>query len=108
MRSVPEPSPCPRCTGKGSLSARVSYGWTNSRGIDVRGWNHVTLCAGCDADAPHAAPLITWFHVHGSVVGDNCEEFVVLLTDWAEHVRVPELDQAALEEEIDAWRCGEL
>jgi hypothetical protein len=108
IRSVPEPSPCPRCEKDGILSARVSHGRINSSGVAVRGWNHVVLCADCDADAPYAAPLITWFHVYGRVEGDNYEEFVTLLTDWAEHVRVPKLDQAALEKEIDAWRRGEL
>ncbi|MFD8531550.1 DUF6300 family protein [Streptosporangium canum] len=108
IRSASEPSPCPRCGKDGILSALVSHGWTNASGGDVRGWVTVVLCADCDADAPHSAPLITWFHVNGIIDADNSGEFVKLLHSWAEHVRVPDLDEAALEREIDAWRRGEL
>ncbi|GAA3518217.1 hypothetical protein FHR32_006324 [Streptosporangium album] len=90
------------------MSALVSHGWTNASGADVRGWVTVVLCADCDADAPHAAPLITWFHVHGSVDADNDAAFLALLTEWAKNVRVATLDEATLEEEITAWRRGEL
>lgn len=108
VRSVPEPLICPRCRKDGILSAQVLHGWTNFSGADVHGGVEVVLCADCDADTTHAAPLITWFHVNGTVDTDNDEEFLTLLTDWAKNVRVPKLDEVALEEEIQVWRRGEL
>lgn len=97
--STIEPPACPRCGKDGLLLARVPYGWDNAAGNRVEGRSAVVLCGPCDADAPHAAPLITWFHVNGSVQDDSSEEFVRLLLMWAEHAAVPRLDEQALEEE---------
>ncbi|GGQ12712.1 DUF6300 family protein [Streptosporangium pseudovulgare] len=104
--SVVEPPVCPRCDGEGLLSALVAHGWTNARGAAVRGRVPVVLCARCDSGDPHAGPLITWFHVHGTVTGDVAEAFTRLLDQWTGHLRPPTLDGAALE--ADAWRHGEL
>lgn len=99
---------CPRCNREGLLQALVPHTWANSSGVMVQGRCGVVLCSWCDADAPHAAPLITWFHVHGRVQDDIAEEFALLLHDWADHVQVPALDEHAWEAEIELWRRGEL
>jgi hypothetical protein len=103
-----EPPTCPRCSAEGLLLARVPHGWTNAGGAAVEGRNGVVLCAGCDTDAPAAAPLITWFHVHGSVVPEQEEESARLLVAWAEQVSVLAVDEQRLEAETALWRSGEL
>ncbi|TDD56384.1 hypothetical protein E1286_01750 [Nonomuraea terrae] len=104
--SSQEPPTCPRCRQEGLLLARVPYGWTNAGGAAVEGRNEVVLCAACDTNAPHAAPLIAWFHVRGTVEPDYSEEFLRLLAGWAEQVSVPPLDRQRLETEIEQWRRG--
>lgn len=106
--SIVEPPACPRCGNDGLLLARVPYGWVNSAGNRVDGRNGVVLCGGCHDDVPHAAALITWFQVNGSVEDDTSEEFARLLVAWAEHVEAPALDEQALEDEIAQWRNGDL
>ncbi|MFI7642944.1 DUF6300 family protein [Nonomuraea sp. NPDC049400] len=103
-----EPPTCPRCLAEGLLLARVPYGWANASGDPVDGQTGVVLCAACDAQAPHAAPLITWFHVNGNVENETSEEFVRLLVAWAENASVPPLDEGRLDEEISLWRSGSL
>ncbi|WP_433437186.1 DUF6300 family protein [Nonomuraea sp. CA-141351] len=103
-----EPSSCPRCRREGLLLVRVPYGWTNAEGTAVDGRNGVVLCAACDAQAPHAAPLFTWFHVNSGVERETSEEFVRLLVAWAESASVPPLDEGRLDEEISLWRSGSL
>ncbi|WP_344836394.1 DUF6300 family protein [Nonomuraea dietziae] len=100
--------PCPRCGQEGLLQARVPHGWVNASGALVQGRNGVVLCATCDADQPHAAALITWFHVNGQVEVGAEHEFKRLLVAWAEHVHVPLLDERALTEEAALWQEGEL
>ncbi|TMR24802.1 hypothetical protein ETD86_03465 [Nonomuraea turkmeniaca] len=99
---------CPRCGKEALLLARMPHGWVNASGELVDGRSDVVLCADCDADAPHAAPLITWFHVHGRVERDNSEEFVNLLVVWTEGMSVPPLDERRLETEVELWRSGNL
>ncbi|MBF8192569.1 hypothetical protein ITP53_44195 [Nonomuraea sp. K274] len=103
-----EPPTCPRCEGDGLLSALVPYGWANAAGDPVDGRTGVVLCATCDASAPHAAPLITWFRVHGHVADQRGKEFVRLLVAWAGSVSVSPLDERTLDEEIGQWRNGSL
>ncbi|MFC7582395.1 DUF6300 family protein [Nonomuraea antimicrobica] len=98
---------CPGCGSEGLLYSRVPNSWTNTRGELVQGYTGVVLCPRCDAQDRYAAPLITWFHVHGQA-DDEDEEFVQLLVAWASSVFVPELDKQALEDEIEQWRRGEL
>ncbi|MFB4276106.1 DUF6300 family protein [Nonomuraea sp. MTCD27] len=98
---------CPRCGGPGLLHSRVPHTWTNAAGRRVRGYGGVVLCPECDADKPHAAPLITWFHVNGQA-DDGDEEFVRLLVAWAAGVFVPMLDERALEAEVEQRRRGGL
>ncbi|GAA2311499.1 hypothetical protein GCM10010149_72740 [Nonomuraea roseoviolacea subsp. roseoviolacea] len=103
-----EPPTCPRCAGRGLALVRVPYGWTNAAGVPVRSRTGIVLCERCDADTPHAAPLITWFHVHGRVRDDTGAEFARVLRAWAEHAEVPPLDERALEDEIALWGRGAL
>ncbi|WP_327581917.1 DUF6300 family protein [Nonomuraea sp. NBC_00507] len=103
-----EPPTCPRCSAEGLLLARVPNEWTNASGAAVEGRNGVVLCAGCDTDAPAAAPLITWFHVHGSAGPEQREEFAQLLVAWAEQVSVPAVNEQRLEAETALWRSGQL
>nr|WP_281283572.1 DUF6300 family protein [Nonomuraea longispora] len=102
-----EPPVCPRCRGEALLWARVPYGWTNREGGRVEGRSGVVLCPACDARAPGAAALITWFHVHGRA-DDEDEEFVRLLVRWATGVSVPPLDEHAPEAENERWQRGDL
>ncbi|MEV0227940.1 DUF6300 family protein [Nonomuraea sp. NPDC050786] len=94
---------CPRCGGEGLLWARVPHSWENAAGERVDGLSGVVLCPGCDARTPHAAALITWFHVNGRT-GHEDAEFARLLVAWATNVFVPELDEQALEDEVERWR----
>ena len=103
-----EPPPCPRCGGEGLLSAQVPHEWRNNRGIMVRGTRIVVLCPHCDAEDPAAGSLILFFAVHGQVTGETTEEFASLLRGWASQAQAPEVDQDALEAELQAWRRGEL
>ena len=98
---------CPTCAREALLLARVPYGWTNAVGERVEGYSGVVLCPECDARTPHAAPLITWFHVNGQA-DDEDAEFVELLVAWATTAFVPELEQRALGDEIDRWRRSSL
>ncbi|WP_219505292.1 DUF6300 family protein [Nonomuraea ceibae] len=108
VMTTQEPPLCPRCGAEGLLWARVPHGWANAAGGAVEGRTGVVLCAGCDADAPGAAPLITWFHVHGQAQEQDSEEFARLLVAWAEQVAVPPLDEQRLDTEIEMWRRGDL
>ncbi|MET9251499.1 DUF6300 family protein [Nonomuraea sp. NPDC003709] len=98
---------CPRCGREGLLYARVPNGWYNAVGTRVEGYTGVVLCSDCDTDDPHAAPLISWFHVNGEP-DDEDHEFVRLFTAWATDVFVPMLNEQALEDEIEQWRRSEL
>ncbi|MCA2224627.1 DUF6300 family protein [Nonomuraea aurantiaca] len=105
--STAEPARCPRCEGEALLSARVPYGWANAGGGWVHGRTGVVLCPACDENTPHAAPLITWFHVHGKADHGD-EELALLLAAWARNVSVPRLDEQAWKAEIGRWRRGDL
>lgn len=107
VRTEEAPS-CPRCGGEGLLSVSVPHEWRNNRGATVPGFGAVVLCPRCDGHDPAAAPLITFFTVHGQVSEDTAEEFTALVHTWAAHARVPEPDPVALEREAEAWRRGEL
>ncbi|SEG65486.1 hypothetical protein SAMN05444920_103736 [Nonomuraea solani] len=100
------PPDCPRCGGASLLWARVPHGWENATGGRVEGYSGVVLCGSCDADRPHAAALITWFHVHGRA-DDTDEEFVRLLVAWTAGVVIPALDERALKDEVERWTLGE-
>ncbi|MFI7134721.1 DUF6300 family protein [Nonomuraea sp. NPDC050153] len=98
---------CPRCGCEALLWARIPHGWTNTAGERVESYSGGVLCPACDAQTPHAAALITWFHVNGQA-DDEDTEFVQLLVAWATSVLMTELNEQALEDEIEQWRRGAL
>ncbi|MEV0618440.1 DUF6300 family protein [Nonomuraea sp. NPDC050404] len=97
---------CARCGAESLLWARVPHAWDNAAGERVEGYSGVVLCPECDARTPHAAALITWFHVNGAA-DDEDPEFVRLLVAWTAGVCIPALDERALRDEIEQWRRGE-
>ncbi|WP_222720298.1 DUF6300 family protein [Actinomadura sp. HBU206391] len=99
---------CPRCGGEGLLSARVPYGWERADGQRTAGSTIVVLCSECDADDQHGGPLITFFHVHERISADKLHECADLIRLWAKNLQIPELDEAALDAEIEAWRNDDL
>lgn len=99
---------CPRCGQEGLLSARVPHGWERASGARTDGTTIVVLCPSCDAGHPQAGALITFFAVHGHITEDTLTECANLLRAWAESVRLPTLDLAVLDAEMDAWRRGDL
>ncbi|MFE9667058.1 DUF6300 family protein [Microbispora bryophytorum] len=90
-----EPPECGRCGQAGILSARVPHHLVNARNETVRGTGIVVLCPRCDIGQPEA--------VRGEVTSENMEQAAELLHPWASVARVPTLDGAALEAEIQAW-----
>jgi len=62
----------------------------------------------CDAGKPGAAPLITYFHVHGLVDAGTVSECAALIQAWADSITIPGLDQTQLDKEIHAWERGDL
>lgn len=99
---------CPRCDGPGLMAARLPYGWERADGQRTNGTTTLVLCPTCDANDPHAGPLITFFHVHGEVTNATVQDAADLIMLWAENIHIPELDIVALEEEAEAWRNGNL
>lgn len=108
LTSMDEPPLCGRCGGEGLLGAKVPHQAPGRHGTRLRCIRGITLCARCDADDPWAAPLIMFLTVHGQVAGESTAEFAALLRTWLAHARVPDVNQAALDREVDAWRRGEL
>jgi hypothetical protein len=98
---------CPRCGGDGLAAARVPHTIQAARGPRHR-YHLVVLCATCDADAPGAAPLITFFHVHEQVTSETMDTFAALLSTWVGALTVPTVDPVAWEEEFHARRRGDL
>jgi Family of unknown function (DUF6300) len=101
-------SDCPRCGDPGLMAARLPHGWDRPDGRRTSGTTTVVLCLACDADDPHAGPLITFFHVHGEVTMETVDDAADLILLWAESLRTPDLNIAALEAEAEAWGNGDL
>jgi Family of unknown function (DUF6300) len=99
---------CGRCGAETLLGAQVPYTVAGLNGAPVRCLRDVVLCASCDQADPAAGALITFFTVHGAVAEEQADEFAALVTIWAEHVRAPEVELAALECDIEAWHRGDL
>jgi hypothetical protein len=99
---------CPRCGQQVLLSADLPHGWDNPDGTRTSGTIPVGICERCDASDPAAGALITYFQVHGQVDASSLHEFAGLAQAWADGVAIPPLDTAALEDEIRAWKQGEL
>ncbi|WP_203881253.1 DUF6300 family protein [Planotetraspora kaengkrachanensis] len=103
-----DPPECGRCGREGILSARLPHALTNARGESVRGFAVVVLCQGCDIGEPEAGALIAWFTVNAEVTDANLRQAADLIHTWASVAKVPPLNEAALESEIQAWRDGAL
>lgn len=99
---------CRRCEGEGILSARLPYGWSNTKGHHVPGVVTVVLCQRCDLNDPAAGALITWFTVHGELTPANLEAAAPLIQAWANTLTPPAFDQLAFDADLEAWRQGEL
>jgi hypothetical protein len=85
---------CPRCGGDGLAAARVPHTIQAARG-PLHGYHLVVLCAACDADAPAAAPLITFFHVHDQVTSETMDTFAALLSTWVDALTMGPVDPVA-------------
>jgi hypothetical protein len=99
---------CPHCGTPALLAARVPHGRDNPDGTTTRGTITTLLCAQCDADKPAAAPLITYFHVHGQIDATTVGEAAALIQAWAHGITIPPVDLTQLEAEMRAWRAGDL
>jgi hypothetical protein len=103
-----EPPECGRCGREAIMSARIPHGLINARNKTVNGFAIVVLCSRCDIGQPEAGALISWFTVNGEVTNENLIEAAERIHAWASVAKVPCLNEAALEEEIQAWREGTL
>jgi hypothetical protein len=99
---------CPRCGGLPLMTAYVPHGWPNPDGTWTGGTIPVVLCPACDAANQAAAPLITYFHVHGAVDEATVIECAALIQAWTDSLSIPPLDQARLNAETRAWHLGDL
>jgi hypothetical protein len=99
---------CPRCDAEVLASLRVPHGWTNARGVQVRGSRHLIVCARCDADDPVAGPIVTFFTVHAEATASTVDQLAVLLRRWVTAAQGREVDEAAVDAEAEAFYRGEL
>jgi Family of unknown function (DUF6300) len=99
---------CPRCGGEVLAALRVPNGWQGGRGQQVRGTTEVLLCARCDQDDPITGPVVTFFAVHERATAETAGQLAVLLRRWAAGAVPPQVDEAALDAEAEAWYRGEL
>lgn len=99
---------CPRCGGEILAALQIPHGWTREGGQPVQGTGEVLLCERCDRDDPITGPVVTFFTVHERATAATADQLAVLLQRWADHASLPQLNQAQLEAEVDAWYRGEL
>jgi hypothetical protein len=99
---------CGRCGREGILSARIPHDPTNARNESVKEFAAIVLCQGCDISQPEAGALIAWFTVNAKIDSENLIQAAELIHAWASVARVPPLNEAALEAEIQAWWEGGL
>lgn len=103
-----EGRPCWRCGRPGLLTAHLPHGWHNNSGHLVEGTVPVVLCQHCDYDAPGAGPLIAFLSVHGPLTDADGAEVVSFARPWLAALPPPVPDLQILEQELEAWRRGEL
>jgi hypothetical protein len=108
VRLTRDEASCLRCGTIALLTAGMPHGLTEQDGTVTRSTIPVLLCPVCDTDKPSAAPLITYFNVHGQVDAGTIEECAALIQAWVDSIAVPPLDHAQLDEEIRAWHQGDL
>lgn len=106
--SIGQVPACPRCGGEGLLLARVPHHIDRPDGHRIHGKGEVVLCPSCDADHPSGGPLITFFHVHGTVDEGTVAQAADLIAAWAASVRVTSPNLELLDEEAEAWHRGDL
>ncbi|WP_345432058.1 DUF6300 family protein [Actinoallomurus vinaceus] len=99
---------CPRCDAEVLASLRVPHGWTNTHGVQVRGFRELIVCARCDADDPAAGPIVTFFTVHAEASDANIGQLAVLLGRWVAAAQARRVDEAAVDAEAEAYFRGEL
>jgi hypothetical protein len=90
------------------MTADVPHGWDNPDGSRTDGTIPVTLCAVCDVDRPAAGPLVAYLLVHEEITEDNLAEGAALIRRWAESLYIGAADASKIEEELNAWRRGDL
>jgi hypothetical protein len=108
LRVTQDQPACPHCAAPALLAADVPHGWANPDGTTTSGTITVLLCPHCDTSKPGAAPLITYFTVHGQVDAQTISECAALIQAWVDSITIPPIDLARLEEEIRAWQQGDL
>jgi hypothetical protein len=99
---------CPRCGQQSLLTADVPHGWDNPDGTATHGTIPVVLCAACDHDSPAAGPLVLYLLVHEQITPETLHECAALIQRWADSITIPAPDMDQLEEELHAWRQGNL
>ena len=99
---------CPRCGQQGLLAAEIPHGWNNPDGTATQGTLPVVLCAACDHGSATAGPLIVFLLVHEQITAETLEECAALIQRWADGIAIPPVNMEQLEEEILAWRRGDL
>ena len=99
-----DPPECGRCGREAILSARIPHDLTNARNESVKGFAVIVLCQGCDISQPEAGALIAWFTVNAEITSENQQQAADLIHAWASVAKIPPLNEAALESEIQAWR----
>jgi hypothetical protein len=99
---------CPCCGQQGLLAATIPHGWNNPDGTVTRGTLPVVLCAACDHDSATAGPLIVYLLVHEQITAETLEECAALIQRWADGIAIVPVDMGQLDEEILAWRRGDL
>lgn len=106
--SSAQPPTCPRCGAEGLLAARVPHTLDRPDGHRVHGTTVVVLCPSCDAGHPTGGPLITFFHVHGSVDDDTVTQAAELIAAWVASISIPPPDADQIDAETEAWYRGDL
>lgn len=99
---------CPWCGQRGLIAASVPHGLGSTDGNVTRGTLPVVLCARCDHENPAAGPLIMYLLVHEQVTLGTLQQCAALIQRWVDSIAIPSVDIEQLEEEILAWRQGEL
>ncbi len=101
---------CHRCQGQLYLTARLPHPGFPPRAGQIGVWSRIVgLCPRCDAADAHAHALLAFFAYHPQINEGNAAEFAALVQDWISGMPPPRtVDQRTLEEEITAWRRGEL
>ncbi|MEJ8662194.1 DUF6300 family protein [Streptomyces sp. MS1.AVA.4] len=108
LLALADPPVCDRCSSMTLLLAQFPHSWTKARGEDVNGVREAVLCPACDRGQPAADKLLELFAKDGKLDFADVETFAELVAAWIDSVRHRPLDTAALNNEHERWRRGEL